>query len=107
MPTFKELREANIKRQHRVDPHNTIDILFRAVELGGEAGEVLNVVKKLKRELLGMPGKRSTLEALRKEIADVVICADLLAMQMGIDTDSAVQEKFNEKSEELGVDVFL
>lgn len=53
---------------------------FYAVELFGEAGEALNVVKKLERERLGMVGSRSTMQDMADEIADVIICIDLLAI---------------------------
>jgi NTP pyrophosphatase (non-canonical NTP hydrolase) len=53
---------------------------FYAVELFGEVGECLNVVKKLERERLGMVGSRASENDLAEELADVVICVDLLAM---------------------------
>jgi len=41
-----------------------VSLLFRGVELGGEAGEALNVIKKLERERLGWRGSRATPEQL-------------------------------------------
>lgn len=101
------LRQANEERcaewEAGVDPGNS----FYATELGGECGEVLNVVKKLEREALGMPGSRDTVAHLAEELADLIICADLLAIRYGIDLRSAVIEKFNAKSDEMDFDTFL
>jgi hypothetical protein len=52
-------------------------LLYRAVELGGEAGECLNVVKKLERKRLGIAG---------------------------IDLEAALVRKFNTSSEKLGAE---
>jgi NTP pyrophosphatase (non-canonical NTP hydrolase) len=105
--TYKTLRKANIAMQKHRDPENKITPLFSAVELGGEAGEVLNVVKKLERASLGLKGSNSNMQALADELADVIICADLLAMCYGIDVGPAVVKKFNENSEKVGIPVRL
>src|SRR5690606_32982880 len=62
-----------------------------------------NVIKKLERERLGIRGSRATTEMLAEELADVVICADLIAMDAGIDLDAAVAAKFNATSEKVGL----
>jgi hypothetical protein len=96
-----ELRNASCARQAEWDPGTQTTLLYRAVELGGEAGEALNIIKKLERELLGIRGARSSLEALFEELADIVICADLVA-QRADPTRSladAIRRKFNKTSE--------
>lgn len=103
----RTLREANAARQKVWDPQNQITPLYRAVEMGGEAGEALNVVKKLERERLGINGSRTTPTELAKELADVVICCDLIALDYGINLEKAIQEKFNETSAKVGLDVFF
>jgi uncharacterized protein (DUF1778 family)/NTP pyrophosphatase (non-canonical NTP hydrolase) len=77
--------------------------LFHATELGGEVGEVLNVVKKLEREAMGWRGSRATEQDLADECADVLICVDKLAAHYGIDLDAAVIAKFNATSEKVGL----
>ena len=72
---LKRLREANLAREAERDPKAVASLLYRAVELGGEAGECLNVVKKLERERLGIAG---------------------------IDLEAALVRKFNTSSEKLG-----
>ena len=107
MAIFGSLRDANVERckewEAGIDPGNS----FYATELGGECGEVLNVVKKLERERLGMPGSRDTLEHLAEELADVIICVDLLAIRYGIDLRKAVTDKFNNKTDEMGFCTYI
>lgn len=80
---FPGLRDANVKRA--IEWSNGGDGgQFYAIEFFGEAGEALNLVKKLEREKLGMVGSRSTLAELADELADVVICIDLLAIAFGL-----------------------
>lgn len=107
MGVINSLRAANVERcrewEKGVDPGNC----FYAVELGGEAGEVLNEVKKLEREALGMVGSRSSKAKLAEELADVVICADLLAIRYGIDLADAIAEKFNATTDKNGLSTYL
>lgn len=104
---FWRLRHANTERQRLWDPEDKISLEFRGLELGGEAGEALNAVKKIARERLGIAGSRATLEQLAEELADVVICADLIGLTVGIDLAKAVREKFNKRSKEMGFDVLI
>lgn len=102
--TVNDILLACAERQHEWDPKGlTGGLLYRAVELGGEAGEVLNVAKKLEREALGIPGSRDTKEHLAEELADVVICAALMALAAGIDLAGATVAKFNKTSDEVGL----
>jgi NTP pyrophosphatase (non-canonical NTP hydrolase) len=102
---FHSLREANLARQADwcPDPTAQPDLSFRGNELAGETGEVCNVIKKLERERHGWSGSRDTKEHLAQELADIVICADLVAIAAGIDLDAAVEAKFNETSEKVGL----
>lgn len=101
--TYPTLRHANRARQQEWDPGDQLSLAYRGNELAGEAGEACNVIKKLERERLGIPGSRDTLEHLAQELADVVICADLIAMDAGIDLDQAVRVKFNLTSINVGL----
>lgn len=100
---LNELREANATRQREWDPTDAITLEYRGNELAGEVGEALNVVKKLARERLGLRGSRATDAQLAEELADVLICLDLLAMMRGIDLGAAVTAKFNATSEKYGL----
>lgn len=100
---LKALRAANVERQALWCPEQIPDLSFRGCELAGEVGEVCNVIKKLERERFGWIGSRDTVEHLAEELADVVICADLVAISAGIDLDAAVIAKFNATSEKVGL----
>lgn len=101
MTTFHQLRQANIARQAEWDPNNQITLEYRGNELAGEVGELCNVIKKIARERLGIRGSRATKEQLAEELRDVIICADLIAMDAGVNLDPT--EKFNATSEKYGL----
>ena len=100
---LSDLRRANQTRQKEWDSGNQITPLYRATELAGELGEALNVVKKLERERLGIRGSRDTVEHLAEELADILICVDLLAADYDIDLSKALPAKFNATSEKVGL----
>lgn len=105
MDTFDKLRQANLDREKEWDPNNRITLTYRGNELGGEVGEAQNVIKKLERERIGIRGSRATKEQLAEELADVIICVDLIAMDENIDLRSALVSKFNATSEKYGLSV--
>ena len=105
---FKALREANNERQAVWDKDRKIKLSYRGSELAGEVGELCNVLKKLEREQLGIKGSRATVEDAKKELADVIICVDLIAKELNIeDVFGAVAEKFNADSKKHGFEVFI
>jgi len=101
------LRSANIARQAEWDPDSQLTLSYRGNELAGEVGEACNKIKKLERERMGLRGTRTTLAEAAEELADVVICTDLIAMQLGIDLARAIEEKFNATSEKYGLETQL
>nr|AIA17024.1 Unknown Function [uncultured bacterium] len=124
---FDTMRYYNKQRQKEWDPQSQITQEFRAIEMGGEAGglveelliivqsmlrtmalaantgRALNVSKKLARERMGLVGSRVPKENLADELADLVLTADLLAEDAGIDLGAAVRKKFNEVSDKRGL----
>lgn len=104
---LKTLREKNRERQAIWCAKNKPDLSFRGLELGGEAGEAQNVIKKLERARHGWAGSRATVEQLAEELADVIIVADLIANDTGIDLGKAIAAKFNKTSREVGILVFI
>ena len=114
---FRQLREANQRRQLEWQNGRDISLLWRSNELAGEVGEMFgevvklvrpmlafaNTAKKLQREADGIRGSRASTDDLAREIADVVICADLLASYFGIDLWNWVVIKFNETSQKQGL----
>lgn len=73
----------------------------------GECGEVCNAVKKLRRLADGTnTAKDPQTEAeaiiqIGKELADMIIYADLLAARLNINLSSAIVSKFNEVSDRM------
>lgn len=111
---FGALRDANLRRcESAFHPLDAWSLADWSTAMAGECGEACNVVKKLRRLDIGSGFVRPTEEAaplladLGKELADVVIYADLLAARAGIDLGGAVRAKFNEVSERVGSEVRL
>jgi NTP pyrophosphatase (non-canonical NTP hydrolase) len=110
---FDRLRAVNVARCINGFGH-TLDSWSPAEwtnAMCGEAGEAANVAKKMLRHrdnVAGNKGEDRDLSALReklaRELADVVIYADLCAAAQGIDLAEAVRETFNRKSEEIGAE---
>lgn len=104
---MRELREANDRRAIEWVTDGEVSLSFKGNELAGEVGEACNVIKKLERERMGAVGSRATIEDLADELADVVICADLVASKAGIDLHAAVRRKFNKTSRKYGLTVLM
>lgn len=107
MDFLKELREANVRRDAEWNPNKILSLSFRGNELGGEVGEAQNILKKLDRERLGLIGSRGSVEALTEELADIIICVDLIAMEFKIEMEKVIRRKFNKTSSERQLNVFL
>jgi len=107
MDFLRELRRANIARDKEWNPDKLLSLSFRGNELGGEIGEAQNIIKKLEREKLGLIGSRSDPDKLAEELADGIICIDLIAMEFGIDLVDAIIKKFNKTSSERGLRIML
>ncbi len=114
--TFQALREANMQRlpkfkNRRGEPaHSEPDgsdwsIAEWTNAMAGEAGEACNIAKKLLRGDYLDP-TTGILELL-KELADVVIYADLVAQRAQCHLDTAIIAKFNEVSKRIGSEVRL
>jgi NTP pyrophosphatase (non-canonical NTP hydrolase) len=104
---FNVLREANVNRDKEWGKGQDFGLSYRGNELAGEVGEACNVLKKLDREQRGLVGSRATIEEAADELADVFICADLAAMQLGINMGEAVSRKFNKTSDKYGLQTKL
>ena len=105
------LRSKNIERQSKWNGSEKVDNLFRAVELGEEAGEVLGAVKKYFRGSNNIKGNQKSLEEilenLEDEIGDVLITLDLLALQYNIDLQKCTTTKFNKTSKKNDIAVYI
>ena len=112
--SFSVLRDKNVARSedvfHKLHDWSLTDW---GCAMGGECGEVLNVIKKIRR--LYDDVKRGFAEKLDEELkhelamelADTIIYADLLAARAGIDLGEAIREKFNLVSDNRGSEIRL
>lgn len=100
------LRDANLIRMKEWAPDG-VSLSFRGNELAGETGEACNIIKKIERERMGLRGSRALTSDLAEELADVVICADLIAIEEGINLDQAVAAKFNKTSRKYGLETMM
>ena len=69
--------------------------------MGGECGECLNFIKKMRR------GDKIDSKDIAFELADIIIYADLLAARLDIDLDTAIVKKFNITSKKKKSTIFL
>lgn len=99
---FSRLCDAAFERQGMWDPEGKFGPLFFAVEFGGEAGEILNEVKKLERQKIGAVGSRTDMSKLEEELGDGLITLINLANVYRIDLVEAARKKFNAGSERHG-----
>jgi NTP pyrophosphatase (non-canonical NTP hydrolase) len=81
----KNLCDRNLKHAKK----EIFDWEFYAIAMGGEAGEVLNRLKKIKR---GDPGAAK--DQLIEETADTIIYGLLLLAELGADPEKALLDKF-------------
>lgn len=124
MTTYKTLAEANRVRQIEWSAGHEISGSWRGNELGGEVGEALdealrliqlaistgraqNIIKKLEREALGLPGSRASVKDLGRELGDIVICAALVAEKYDLNLDREVALKFNETTDKVGLTTYM
>ncbi len=114
---LRTLREANVKRcEQSFGSCRNWSPADWSNAMAGEAGELVEVLLPLIAKTGGVCNltkklQRGTdeidLEEIGKEIADVVIYADLLSHRLGIDLSDAVRAKFDEVSQRVGSDIQL
>lgn len=107
--SFDDLRRVNATRCERWHSEDSSpwSLADWSNALCGEAGELANFVKKIRRHETGArndgdPSVEELRAKARLELADVVTHADLLAMKLGVDLAEAIREKFNKVSEKFG-----
>lgn len=96
--TFDEVQRANKDRMKEWAAGQEFPLLFNAVELAGEAGELLNNIKKRFRAEMGVAGGKIDDENLAEELGDVVICCFILANKLGLNLGRVTADKFNKTS---------
>lgn len=103
-----DLCDGNVERLEREDRAEEARWWLRMIRMNSRlavsaaSGRLSNKLKKLTRLERGIKGttedkKRLLFEAM-EELADVVICVDLVAMHLGVSLQQAVRGKFNATS---------
>ena len=117
--TFAELTAANQKRMVSATGFNHPSGLWRPTDwtnaVAGEVGEACNLSKKLSRHDDGLRGdikpedkdREVMKQRLLKELADVITYANLAIAELGGNSDVVVRQAFNDKSIEIGSEVFI
>ncbi len=103
---FQELEQACRDRTAIWQPDG-VSLEYRGLELGGEAGEAQNAIKKLCRLRMGIVGGLDNLEHIGEELADTIMSAQAIANDLGINLSDAIRAKFNKTSHEKGIPVYL
>lgn len=112
MLTFKRLNETNVARTeetfHKIEDWSPTDW---ACAMGGECGEALNLVKKLRRldgpsdpetvKRMQSLTKEQIIQGIGDELADIIIYADHLATRLGLSLEDCVISKFNKDSDRM------
>jgi len=110
--TFATVSTTNVARCHRWHPDfDDEDPSWTGADwsnaMAGEAGEVCNVIKKLRRDDLGIrqaaaDTRGALLAKLADEIGDVFLYLDLLAQFYGLNIDRCIADTFNRVSQREG-----
>jgi NTP pyrophosphatase (non-canonical NTP hydrolase) len=106
---FTTLKEASARRAARWHREHPFDGGWTGGDWGnalaGEVGEACNIIKKIRRVEEGYTDQTTPedviqlLNDLGRELADVIIYADLVATMYSLDLGQCVATKFNETSE--------
>ena len=97
---FDEFQSMNLQRCeeafHRSDDWTPFDW---ALAIAGEAGELCNILKKVRRGDFTLDAKRAE---ILSEIADVMTYCDLLMSRLDASTGREILRKFDEVSKRVG-----
>ena|SRR5688572_19419495 len=112
--TLEQIRVVNVERGEEVfHKINEWTPMEWACAMAGEAGEVCNAVKKLRRLETGTntpkdpQNERDAIDDIANELGDLLAYVDLLAARLGINLAEAFREKFNAVSLRMKSTVFI
>ena len=101
---LRQVKAANRIRCSQFGKHTNIEdwsLTDWGCATAGEVGELCNVLKKIHRGDFTVE-EANEQELIADEVADVVIYLDMLCQKAGIDLETAIVNKFNKKSEQIG-----
>lgn len=110
--TFRQVSRINLERAHEWHKGGLEEwsVSDWGVAMAGEAGEVCDAIKKLRRiecavesGNLNQPKSREeAIAAIAQEIGDTFIYLDLLAQRLGLNIEDGIRDTFNRISEREG-----
>lgn len=117
---FAEFRKANVLRCESPKPNGfghplqSWDFMQWGCATGGEIGEAQNIAKKLGRYKIGNEHMNKAGEyppvlitRMTDEIADGIVYADLWLASAGFTMEEVVRRVFNQKSLEMGSNIYV
>ena len=93
---INEFAKINHERSKVNDKNGVFNWEYHLIAMGGECGELLNKLKKIKRG--DFPVNE---EMLAEEVADVITYAFLLLSELGVDAEKVIMEKFEKVNKRL------
>lgn len=110
--TLRRLGQANQERHEKWPGSGEIDLAFLGLEIGEEAGEVQGALKKIIRSRKNIAGNKehsepALMQDFKDEVGDLFINLSRICNALNIDPDECVRAKFNQKSRDVGIDVYL
>lgn len=104
MKFIEELNYMNKLRLKEYDPDgHTDNILYRGLEVAGEAGELGDACKKVYRTLHDIKGTPGNMDDVYDEMGDVMISLSLLAIHLEVDIENITKRKFNKTSDKYSL----
>lgn len=100
--TFREFQDLNRRRCketfHKLTTTGTWGLSDWCLAIAGEAGELCNLVKKIRRGDFTVAERR---EEILSEIADIITYCDLTISSLGANTDRVIASKFDKVSKRV------
>ena len=93
---INDFARMNHERSLANDPKKAFNWEYYLIAMGGECGELLNKLKKIKRG--DFPVDK---EDMAEEVADVITYAFLLLSELGADAEKAILGKFKKVNKRL------
>ena len=93
---INEFARMSYERSSKHDKKGIFDWEFYAIATGGEAGELLNILKKVRRGDFPLDK-----EKVADETVDVIQYALLLLSSLGVDPEKAIMKKYDEVNRRL------
>ncbi len=93
---INEFAELNYERDRKHDKEGRFNWEFYAIGVAGEAGELMNLLKKVKRGDFQL-----NKEEIAEETADIITYCFLLLSALDVDPEKTIMDKFEKVNKRL------